>query len=85
MLSVNETAEMNGKDDKRLARWERFQRMWYNFYLFLGVGINFIIYFIKPFGFDPGQSLLWGTLIGAGIPLSTMMIGTTIHKKVLRI
>jgi hypothetical protein len=72
-----------GKNEEKIAHWERYQRVWYNFYLFLGVGINFVIYFTKPYGLDPGRSIFWGALIGAAIPLATMLLGTAIHKKVI--
>jgi hypothetical protein len=82
MASCDVTVE-GGKNEEKVARWVRNQRMWYNFYLFLGVGVNFLIYFTKPYGFDPGLNIFWGALIGAGIPIATMLLGTAIHKKVI--
>lgn len=84
-MSSFDAAVDSGKNEEKLARWLRFQRMWYNFYLFVGVGINFVIYFTKPYGLDPGQDIFWGALIGAGIPIGTMLLGTAIHKKVIGI
>ena len=75
--------EEQKKVNPRLIRWEEKKRMWYNVYLFLGVGINFIIYFTKPYGFDPGKSILWGSFFGLGIPLLTMFCLSYIHQKVL--
>ncbi|MBF0211349.1 MAG: hypothetical protein HQK68_10740 [Desulfamplus sp.] len=69
--------------EKRLERWDRNRRKWYHLYLFVGVGINFLIYFTKPWGFDPGVSILWGSLFGLAIPLSTMFLLSYIHQKLL--
>ncbi|MFO7497436.1 MAG: hypothetical protein R6X05_17545 [Desulfobacterales bacterium] len=76
---------MNQADDleARRQRWERSRRKWYNIYLFAGVGINFVLYFTKPFGFDPSHSILWGSFFGIGIPLLTMLVCGFIHQKVL--
>ena len=68
---------------EKQAKWIRNRRKWYNFYLFLGVGINFLLYFTKPYGFDPSGSILWGALFGLGIPLCTMGIGTFVHQKMM--
>ena len=65
------------------AKWIRDRRKWYNFYLFLGVGINFLLYFTKPYGFDPSGSIFWGALFGLGIPLCTMALGTFVHQKLM--
>ncbi len=67
----------------RLEKFDRNRRKWYNFYFFMGVGINFILYFTKPYGFDPGGSIFWGSLYGIGIPLCTMFLCVNIHEKIL--
>ncbi len=67
----------------RLIRWEQKKRMWYNIYLFIGVGINFLLYFTKPYGFDPGKSIFWGSFFGLGIPLATIFVLSHLHQKVL--
>ncbi len=69
----------------RLEYWEKSRRWWYNLYLFVGVGINLLLYFTKPYGFDPSGSLFWGSFFGLAIPLATMFLGTYIHKKVIGI
>jgi hypothetical protein len=76
---------MNQADDldARRQRWLRSRRKWYNIYLFAGVGINFILYFTKPFGFDPSHSILWGSFFGLCIPLATMVVCGYIHQKLL--
>ncbi|MCP4161407.1 MAG: hypothetical protein GY760_15140 [Deltaproteobacteria bacterium] len=71
--------------EKKLANFEQKKRFWYNFYLFVGVGICFIIHFTKPFGIDPGQSIPVGATVGLLIPLATMFIGSYLHQKVLTI
>jgi hypothetical protein len=77
---------MNQKDiEEKRAKFERQKRFWYNFYLFVGVGICFIIHFTKPFGIDPGQSIPVGATVGLLIPLATMFLGSFIHQKVLGI
>ncbi|MCP4747379.1 MAG: hypothetical protein GY874_14750 [Desulfobacteraceae bacterium] len=63
--------------------WIENRRKWYHFYLFLGVGINFLLYFTKPGGFDPSENVLQGALFGFGIPMACMLMGTWIHQKVL--
>ena len=65
------------------AQWIRNRRKWYNFYLFLGVGINFLLYFTKPYGFDPSGNIAWGALFGLCIPLVVMFLGTYIHEKII--
>ena len=67
----------------RLEKFDRNRRKWYNFYFFAGVGINFILYFTKPYGFDPSGSIFWGSLYGLGIPLCTMLGCAWIHEKLL--
>ncbi|MDM8524645.1 hypothetical protein QUF80_14850 [Desulfococcaceae bacterium HSG8] len=67
----------------RLIRWEKKKRMWYNIYLFIGVGINFLIYFTKPYGIDPGRSIFWGSFVGLGIPLLSIFVLSYIHQKLL--
>jgi hypothetical protein len=69
----------------RLEYWEKSRRWWYNLYLFVGVGINLLLYFTKPYGFDPSGSIFWGSFYGLAIPLGTMFLGTYIHKKVIGI
>jgi hypothetical protein len=75
------------EDDKttniRREYWERTRRKWYNLYFFMGIGINLILYFTKPYGFDPGGSIFWGTLVGTGIPFTTMFLFTYIHKRMI--
>ncbi len=72
-------------EDSRIESWERTKRFWYNFYLFVGVGINFLIYFTKPWGLDPGTNVALGASLGLGIPLAAMFVGTYLHQKVLGI
>ncbi len=66
-----------------IEKWERNKRFWYNFYLFVGVGINFLIYFTKPYGFDPGQSVPLGATVGFLIPLATMVVCSKIHGAIV--
>lgn len=75
--------ELDEATRTRLIRWENRKRMWYITYLLIGVGINFILYFTKPYGFDPGKSILWGNVFGIGIPLLTMFGLSYLHQKVL--
>lgn len=76
---------MEGQDDKnvRLEYWERTRRKWYNIYFFSGVGINFLLYLTKPYGFDPSGSIFWGAFYGLAIPLTTMFVCVYIHKKTI--
>lgn len=76
---------MKKQEDKNtlLEYWEKSRRKWYNIYFFSGIGINFIIYFTKPGGFDPSGSIFLGSLLGLGIPITTMFLFTYIHKKVI--
>ena len=68
---------------KKTTCWQEPGRMWYMIYLCAGVGINFLIHFTKPFGLNPGESILLGSLLGLGIPLATMFSLSYIHHKLL--
>ncbi len=72
-----------GEDDPRLIYWEHHRRKWYMLYFYLGIGVNLLLYFTKPWGFDPSGSILWGSFFGLAIPLATMGIGVAIHKKMI--
>jgi hypothetical protein len=67
----------------RLEYWNNSRRKWYNVYFFTGIGINLILYFTKPYGFDPSGSIFWGAFIGLAIPLTTMFLFSYIHKKMI--
>ncbi|MEJ5349483.1 MAG: hypothetical protein WHS46_12440 [Desulfosoma sp.] len=71
------------RKNERLERWERHRRRWYLLYFYVGVGVNLLLYFTKPYGFDPSGSLFWGSFYGIGIPLCTMFLGVSIHRKLL--
>ncbi len=71
------------EDDPRLIYWERNRRKWFMLYFYVGIGVNLLLYFTKPGGFDPSGSLLWGSFFGLGIPLTTMGLGAWIHKKMI--
>lgn len=74
---------MDQEKQKKLEKWEYGRRKWYNLYFFSGIGVNFILYFTKPGGFDPSHSILWGTFYGLAIPLATMFVCIFIHKKII--
>jgi hypothetical protein len=63
--------------------WAHNRRKWYLLYFYLGVGVNFLLYFTKPYGFDPSGSILWGSFFGLAIPLATMCTGVWVHKKII--
>lgn len=67
----------------RLEYWDKNRRKWYNVYFFAGIGINLILYFTKPYGFDPSGSMFWGAFVGLAIPLTTMFLFSYIHKKAI--
>jgi len=69
--------------EKNIEYWKKNQKKWYHIYFFAGIGINFILYFTKPGGFDPSGSILWGSIFGIGIPLATMLVCAYIHQKML--
>ena len=71
------------EEDPRLIYWERHRRKWYMVYFYAGIGVNLLLYFTKPLGFDPSGSILWGAFFGLAIPLTTMGIGAWIHKKMI--
>lgn len=68
---------------KKIEEWQLKRRKWYHIYFFSGVGINFLLYFTKPYGFDPSGSVLWGSFFGLAIPLATMFLGVYIHEKII--
>ncbi|HSW36002.1 MAG TPA: hypothetical protein VLH18_05295 [Candidatus Limnocylindrales bacterium] len=58
--------------------WQRAsqKRPWYIFYFFLGIGINFLMYFA---GLDLSRNIFLGALVGMGVPLSSMFLFTVVH------
>ncbi len=68
---------------KKIEDWHLKRRKWYQIYFFAGVGINFLLYFTKPYGFDPSGSIFWGSFFGIAIPLATMFAGVFIHEKII--
>lgn len=71
------------EDDPLLIYWEHNRRKWYILYFYAGIGVNVLLYFTKPWGFDPSRSILWGSFFGLAIPLATMGLGVWIHKKMI--
>lgn len=71
------------EEDPRLVYWERHRRKWYMVYFYAGIGVNLLLYFTKPWGFDPSGSIVWGSFFGLAIPLTTMGVGAWIHKKII--
>ena len=71
------------EEDPRLIYWERHRRKWYMVYFYAGIGVNLLLYFTKPWGFDPSGSILWGAFFGLAIPLTTMGIGVWVHRKMI--
>ena len=71
------------KQQERIELWMQNRRKWYHIYFFSGIGINFLLYFTKPFGFDPSGSVFWGSFYGLAIPLLTMFAGVYIHEKII--
>lgn len=76
---------MKEQDVKNVQQeyWETSKRKWYNIYFFAGIGINLLLYFTKPYGFDPSGSIFWGSLYGLAIPMGTMFLGVYLHKKAI--
>ena len=68
---------------EKIQAWHLNRRKWYHIYFFSGVGLNFLLYFTKPYGFDPSGSVLWGSVFGLAIPLATMFIGVYIHERII--
>jgi len=60
------------------AGWERAYRKsrWYLPYFFVGVGINFLLYFA---GLDLSRNILLGSLVGLAVPMTTMLLLTELH------
>lgn len=68
---------------EKINSWYLKRRKWYHIYFFAGVGINFLLYFTKPYGFDPSGDIFWGSFWGIAIPLATMFTGVFIHEKII--
>lgn len=66
-------------DEDRLG-WEKASRKgkWYTPYFLLGVLINYLLY---RAGLDLARNILWGMIVGTGIPLFTMFFGTELHYR----
>ncbi|MEA1968171.1 MAG: hypothetical protein U9N77_08125 [Thermodesulfobacteriota bacterium] len=74
---------MDAEKKKKLEHWGQNRRKWYNLYFFAGIGVNFLLYFTKPGGFDPSNSIVWGCFYGLAIPMATLFICVAIHKKII--
>ncbi len=69
------------KSEEEKHLWYRMQKKskLYIPYFLLGVGINFILYFS---GVDLSRNILWGALVGLGVPFASMFLFSEIHFRI---
>lgn len=73
----------SSREEKKIRQWERDRPKWYNIYFAAGIALALLIALAKPFGFNLGGSLYWGSLYTIGIALSTMFVGTILHERAM--
>jgi len=71
--------EFQSQED--MHNWEKAYRKskWFIPYFFVGVGVNLILYNI---GVDLSRNLGLGFLVGVGVPITTMFLGSELHYRV---
>jgi hypothetical protein len=72
--------EMEFESEEERLGWQKAYRKskWYTPYFLVGIGINFLLY---RSGLDLSQNILWGLVVGVGIPIFTMFVFTEIHYR----
>ncbi|EEG77434.1 hypothetical protein [Dethiobacter alkaliphilus] len=70
--------EFESEEDKQAWHKAFKKSRWYTPYFLLGVFFNYLLY---RAGLDLSQNILWGMIVGSGIPIATMFIFTEIHYR----
>ncbi len=80
VVERNRTREMEFNSEEEMIGWQRAYRKskWYTPYFLVGIGINFLLY---RSGVDLAKNIMWGFIIGVGVPVLTMLVFTEIHYR----
>ena len=78
VIERNRRREMEFQSEEERLGWEKAYRKskWYTPYFLVGIGINLVLY---KAGLDLSRNMLWGLIVGVGIPIFTMFVFTEIH------
>ncbi|MDW7651805.1 MAG: hypothetical protein SCK29_11185 [Bacillota bacterium] len=71
---------MEFESEEERDGWEKAYRKgkWYTPYFLLGMFFNFILY---KAGLDLSSNILWGLVVGVGVPIATMLLFTELHYR----
>ncbi len=72
--------EFASEEEKEIWKKMMKKRKLHTPYFLLGIGINFLLYYA---GLDLSRNMLWGFLIGIGIPVTTMLGLAELHYRYL--
>ncbi len=70
--------EFVSEEEKEIYQEMMKKRKLYTPYFLLGVGINLLLYY---FGLDLSRQMLWGFIVGIGIPIITMFGFAELHYR----
>lgn len=72
--------EFASEEEKQIWAKMMKKRKLHTPYFLLGIGINLLLYYA---GLDLSRNMLWGFLIGIGIPITTMLGLAELHYRYL--
>jgi hypothetical protein len=80
VIERHRTRRMEFDSEEERKGWEKAFRKskLYTIYFLVGVGINYLLY---RSGVDLSRNILWGMIIGTGIPLTSMFLFSELHFK----
>jgi VanZ family protein len=80
VIERNRARRMEFESEEEKQGWEKAFRKskLYTPYFLLGVLINYLLY---RSGLDLSRNILWGMIIGTGIPLASMFLLSELHFK----
>ncbi len=70
--------EFVSEEEKEIYKEMMKKRKLYTPYFLLGIGINLLLYY---FGLDLSRHMLWGFVVGVGIPMITMFGFAELHYR----
>lgn len=80
VVEKSRTRKMEFESEEERLGWEKAYRKskWYTPYFLFGVLINYLLY---RAGVDLSRNILWGMIIGTGIPIASMFVLTELHYR----
>lgn len=80
VVERNRTRRMEFESEEERLGWEKAYRKskWYTPYFLIGVLINYVLY---RAGLDLSRNILWGMIIGTGIPIASMFLFAELHYR----